>query len=357
MSVARDGDSVDPVRTDGRDIDTRIAELSGEGGQQEVWPTAWHMAAAETGSRLPAPRPHDPTYYDRPMLKASVWKPYIPLYFYIGGAAGASLALGAAAQLHGSRELDRLVRRCHWIGIFGSTLGAVLLTADLGRPERFIFMLRVFRPTSPMNLGSWIIAGAPAVAITAGLFARRGPFPLLGDIAGYVSGLFGLALATYTGVLISNTAVPLWQASRGVLPVLFGASGVAASAALFDLLYEDRRARAITRTFGIAGRTAELAAGFVMECHASRVPEVGRPLKRGLSGLMWRTAAVLTGASLVTLLLPNQNRKKRVVAGALGTAGSLLLRFAVDQAGKASAANARASFHQQRAGYGGAEVP
>ncbi len=351
MIATRYEKSVDPVRTDGRDIDSRIAELSGEAGHQQVSPTDPHMeAVAENWTQLPYPHPGDPTYYERPMLKASVWKPYIPTYFYVGGAAGASLVLGAAAQMHGSRELDRLVRRCHWIGIIGSTIGAGLLTLDLGRPERFIFMLRVFRPTSPMNLGSWVIAGAPVAAITAGLFARRGPFEWLGEIAGYASGVFGLALATYTGVLLSNTAVPVWQASRRVLPVLFGASGVAASASLFDLMFEDPAAARITRTFGIAGRTAELASSFVMERQASRVPEVGKPLKHGLSGFMWKTAAVLTGASLVTALLPNQNRKKRVISGVLGTAGSLLLRFAVEQAGKASTGNPRAAFHQQRAG-------
>jgi formate-dependent nitrite reductase membrane component NrfD len=337
--------------TDGRDIDLKFAELIGEAAGQAIRVPEEHTKAlAGVWENLPLPDPQDPTYYDRPLIKEPVWKPYIPLYYFIGGAAGASLALGAAAQLHGSRDLDRLIRRCHWIGIIGSSIGGGLLILDLGRPERFLFMLRVFRPTSPMNMGAWILAIAPTAAVTAGLFLRRsGPLALLGEVAGYSSGVFGLGLATYTGVLLANSAVPVWQASRKTLPVLFGASGVAAAASFFDLLYEDPQGARITRAYGIIGRTAELAAAYVMERQAAEVPRVARPLRNGLSGALWRTATVLTAASLVTLLIPGQSRKKRLIAGVLGCAGSLAMRFAVERAGMASARDPKASFHQQRA--------
>ncbi len=150
----------DPIRTDGRDIDPDLGTLSGEAGGQRAWPVEKHIAdVSQVWTNLPVPSPTDPTYYDRPMLKEPVWKPYIPIYYFVGGAAGASLALGAAAQFDGSHDLDRLIRRCHWIGIIGSSIGGLLLVADLGRPERFLFMLRVFRPTSPMNMGAWILSG------------------------------------------------------------------------------------------------------------------------------------------------------------------------------------------------------
>jgi formate-dependent nitrite reductase membrane component NrfD len=209
--------------TDGRDIDLKFAELIGEAAGQVIRVPGEHTkAVAGVCENLPLPDPRDPTYYDRPLIKAPVWKPYIPLYYFVGGAAGASLALGAAAQLHGSRDLDLLVRRCHWMGIIGSSIGGGLLILDLGRPERFLFMLRVFRPTSPMNMGAWILAIAPTAAVTAGLFLRRsGPLALLGEVAGYSSGVFGLGLATYTGVLLANSAVPVWQTSRKTLPLLF----------------------------------------------------------------------------------------------------------------------------------------
>ncbi len=328
-------------------MDTKIATLTGEASDQRA-PEPRQPGVWET---MPALASADPTYYDRPMLKPSVWKPYIPAYYFVGGAAGASLALGAAAQLDGSHELDDLIRRCHWTGIIGSSIAAVLLISDLGRPTRFLYMLRVFRPSSPMNMGAWVLAIAPSAAVTAGLFARRsgGFFKLLGEAAGYTSGIFGLALATYTGVLVSNTAIPIWQESRRILPILFGASAVASAGSIFDLLAEGDRPRRITYSFGLAGRVAELTAGLAMERIASRVPAVGRPLKRGFSGFLWRAATILTAGSLIALLWPGQKRRNRQIAGALGLGGSLLMRFAVDEAGKASGLDPRAAFHQQRA--------
>ena len=159
--------------TDGRNIDPGTGSLGGEAGDQRAYGSEGQIASLWT--QLPVPSHDDPTYYDRPLLKAPVWKLYIPAYYFVGGAAGASLALGAAAQLDGSEDLNKLVQRCHWIGIIGSSLGGLLLVADLGRPERFLYMLRVFRPTSPMNMGAWILAVAPSAALTAGLFARRSP--------------------------------------------------------------------------------------------------------------------------------------------------------------------------------------
>ncbi len=351
--------TVDPVETDGRDIDLDIARLSGEASHQQTKLPEPHMQKiAGTYTSLPGPSPADPTYYDRPMLKAPVWKPYIPAYYFLGGAAGASLALAAAAQLDGSHELDRLIRRGHWIGIIGSTIGAGLLIADLGKPSRFLYMMRVFRPSSPMNMGAWVLATVPPAAITAGLFVRRsgGFLRWISETAGYGSGLAGVVLATYTGVLVSNSAVPVWQASRRVLPILFGASAVASAGAIYDLLYQYTRASRITYIFGLGGRIAELTAGVVMERTACEVPAVGRPLRRGLSGVLWRTATALTAASLVTMLWKGRTRRGRVISGALGLAGSLTMRYAVEQAGKASALDPRASFHQQRAGRGAAEA-
>ena len=121
-------------------------------------------------------------------------------------------------------------------------------------------------------------------------------------------------------------------------------------------IFQDRRAAKVTRVFGIAGMAAELASTYAMEKRVAEVPRVGRPLKKGLSGALWKSASALTAAGLITSLLPRQTRKKRIVAGALAGAGSLMLRFAVQQAGVASARDPRAAFHQQRAGHGGSEL-
>jgi formate-dependent nitrite reductase membrane component NrfD len=280
------------------------------------------------------------TYYDRPLLKEPVWEWMVPAYYYVGGLTGASLALGAAAQLGDARARIALIRRCHWIGFVGCSVSGVLLIWDLGRPERFFHMLRVFRPTSPMNMGVWILTASGGAA--AGALLRGG------GVLGYFAGLCGAALATYTGVLVSNSAVPVWQQARRVLPILFGFSAMASSGSAFRLLVQSSEEHRISGLFGVAGQVAELAAAFAMERRVSIVPRVGRPLKHGRSGAMWQSATVLTAASLLITLLPGKGRKKRIVAGILGTLGSALMRFSIAALGTASARDARASFDQQR---------
>lgn len=339
-------DSVDPTRTDGRDINREVAELSGEAGSQVTCGSIDEHAGSvvKAWNTLPEPRRDDPTYYDRPLLQESVWEWAIPVYYYVGGLTGASLVLSAAAQAKQSSELDLLIRRGHRIGFIGCVVSGGLLIYDLGRPSRFLNMLRVFRPTSPMNMGAWILSGAGA-CVTGALFF--GGF--LGGLFGLLAGVFGLGLSTYTGVLVANSVIPIWQESRKALPILFGSSALASLGCTFDIFCERPAERRITNLIGNVGRAAELTAALVMERHASAVPRVGRPFKRGVSGLMWRGAALLTFASLVVSTLPNRTRKSRIAAGLLGTAGSLLLRITVEHLGTASARDARASFHQQRA--------
>ncbi|HEX3878672.1 MAG TPA: NrfD/PsrC family molybdoenzyme membrane anchor subunit [Bryobacteraceae bacterium] len=298
--------------------------------------------------------PNDLTYYNRPLLKESVWSIDIPLYYFLGGSAGAAMTLAAALQLaseKGQSDLRRVSAVCHWTGIVGSTLGAVFLVHDLGRPERFLYMMRVFRPTSPMNMGVWILSGAAPASIAAGLLAnRRGILGAVGEACGYVAGVFGAALAGYTGVLVSTTAIPVWQAARRWMPVLFLASSASSAAGLIETFAESEAARKVTRVFGTAGRVAELAAAHQVERAASAVPRVGQPLREGATSILWRGATLLTAASLAASLLPGKSRTRRVAAGVLAMAGSLCLRLAVHYVGDASARDARASFQQQRAG-------
>ena len=291
------------------------------------------------------------TYYDQPLLQQPVWKWMIPAYYFVGGVTGAALVMSAAAQVRsdfpGRREL---MRRCQWIAFGGSGVSAVLLVADLGRPEKFLNMLRVFRPTSPMNMGAWILSGVGATAPGALLLqGRSGLLGLIGSACGLAAGLFGTALATYTGVLVSNSAVPAWQESRRAMPVLFGASAMASLGLLLHIVPSTEQGRRIAGTFGRIGQVAELIAGAVMERQASRVERVGRPFKREVSGTMWRTAAALTAGSVLLAVLPGKSKTKRVASSVLGMLGSALMRFSIEQLGKASARDARASFQHQRA--------
>jgi formate-dependent nitrite reductase membrane component NrfD len=298
---------------DGRFIDTAIGGLEGEAAGQIA--PEFAVAAA----------PH------RPFLKAPVWIWSIPAYFFVGGVGGAAMAMGLAAQLFGGPGLRRFDRRCRWTGAVAGGVGSALLIWDLGRKSRFLFMLRVFRPTSPMSVGSWVLAAATPLSGASAIL----PGPA-GWLAGLGAGLLGLPLATYTGVLLGNTAVPVWSASRRALPLLFGASAVASLASIFELMDLDPRERRIMFRFGTAGRVAELAATAFLDEEVRRAPRVSEPLRDGLSGALWNAAAVCTVASLAVSLLPG-GRPKRWAGGALGVAGGLCLRFALFYAGKRSA--------------------
>lgn len=274
----------------------------------------------------------------------------IPTYYVVGGLTGAALVMGSAAQLGGSfKGRPQLMRGCQWLGLAGSGVSAVLLVSDLGRPERFIHMLRVFRPTSPMNIGAWILTGVGMTTPVALLLGnRKGLLGLIGGACGLLAGLFGAGLATYTGVLVSNSSVPIWQESRRMMPILFGASAMASLGSVIELLPVGVEARAIANQFGRIGQIAELASSALMERQASNVERVGRPFREGVSGAMWRAAAVLTACSVVMAALPGRSRTKNATSAVLGILGSALMRFSIEQLGRASARDARASFQQQR---------
>src|SRR5213594_4317836 len=125
----------------------REAELSGEIKGRGIRPRGapFPTASPETG------------YYGIPLLKQPSWTWEIPLYFFVGGAAGASAVVGAIANYTGADR--RLVRDARWIAAAGSIISPALLISDLGRPSRFLNMLRVFKPQSAMSVGVWTLLG------------------------------------------------------------------------------------------------------------------------------------------------------------------------------------------------------
>jgi formate-dependent nitrite reductase membrane component NrfD len=159
-----------------------------------------------------------------------------------------------------------------------------------------------------------------------------------------------MPLAGYTAVLLSNTAVPIWQGARRTMPPLFVASAIASGAAVLSLLHLSDREEAITHRFGTVGAVAELVATAALQRESAKIDEVGRPLREGVPGLLWKSARTLTAASLVLGLLPRRWRWSRPASAVTAIAGGLSLRFALMQAGKASSRNPRATTQQQRAG-------
>jgi formate-dependent nitrite reductase membrane component NrfD len=294
----------------------------------------------------------EPSYYGLPMLKEPVWVGAVPLYFWLGGAAGAAATLSAVARICGGRALDPLARKARLLAAVGDTVGAGLLTYDLGRPERFYNMLRVFNPRSPMSVGSWVLATSGAANTGALVLQnRRGFLGAVGDLAGFVGGLLGMPLAGYTAVLLSNTAVPVWNLGRRSLPLLFMASGVATAGSLLSLTASTDEERVAAERYAVAGQIGELAATAALHYEVRREsPRAARPLWRGTSGALLTAATALTAASLVSSIVPGRSRRRARNAAILGALGSLALRFAIRHAGKASARDPQASFAAQRSG-------
>jgi formate-dependent nitrite reductase membrane component NrfD len=298
------------------------------------------------------------TYYDQPVIKEPVWIWSVPMYLYVGGLAGASSVLAAAAQARDPRGLRRLIRRAHAVAMVSEVVCAGLLIHDLGRPARFLNMLRVFRPTSPMSVGSWALTISGGSSTAAALFGgRRGLLGRIGTVAGYASGVIGMPLAGYTAVLLANTAVPVWQGSRVTLPPLFLGSATASAGALLDLFPLRERERAVVHRYGLAGKIATLVVAPLLLLEIGARSRASLPLRSGASAALWKLSLGLTASSLLLSLVPGRGSpQRRIASGLLGTAGAVALRWAIFQAGKASSRDPRATFEPQRARLAAAET-
>jgi hypothetical protein len=283
------------------------------------------------------------SYYGNPIIKEPVWKAEIPSYFFAGGLAGASAALSAAARGAGN---DVLARRALHVAAAGVTVSPYFLIKDLGRPMRFYNMMRVFKVTSPMSVGTWIVASegtSTGIAAACDLF---GVLPRVRAAAQAVSGLLGPAMATYTGALVADSVVPVWHEARRELPLLFAGSSAAAAGGIAAALTPVAAARP-ARRLGLLGAAAELVAHKVMERRIGEL--VAEPYKKGEAARYATAAEKATLAGGALLLLAGRNRAGAVAAGALLAAGSWCTRFAVFHAGKASAADPRYTSIPQRA--------
>ena len=112
------------------------------------------------------PIPRQPGYYGEAVVKPPVWTWEISLYFFVGGAAGMAPLIACAALVLG---LTNLARAALWITAAGAIISPILLVMDLGRPQLFFNMLRVFKHRSPMSVGAWILSIFGAFAIPAWL--------------------------------------------------------------------------------------------------------------------------------------------------------------------------------------------
>jgi polysulfide reductase-like protein len=275
------------------------------------------------------------SYYDRPILKSPPWRWMIPAYLFTGGVAGASSILALGGRVTGNRRLARQSRLAALAAVGAST---ALLVADLGRPKRFVNMLRVFKPTSPMNVGSWLLSGFGGAAGIAAASDVADVLPWVGAAADAAAAALGSGLATYTAVLLSDTAVPAWHEARHELPFVFAGGAAAGAGGLAVVLAPPAGARAARRA--LVGGTALELAGFALLRR-----RLGSPLadayETGRAGALERTSRLLAVAGAGAVAVAGRRRAGSIAGGLMAMAASVLTRFAVFEAGKASAADPR----------------
>jgi formate-dependent nitrite reductase membrane component NrfD len=279
-------------------------------------------------------------YYGMPALKRPQWTEEIPLYFFVGGLAGAASVIAAIGRL--SSADARLIRHARWLAAIGGIVSPALLIADLGVPSRFLNMLRVFKIQSPMSVGSWTLvafSNSAAAAAVLGEFDKRRPkgaVSVLTNASQIVSALTGLILSTYTGVLVGATAIPAWNEHVSTLPIHFAASGTAAAAAALEL--SGNESEALNR-IALGAAAVETAMGVSIELSSSPGTKA---LRSGISGWAMRGAGLLSGPLPLALRLLSLKRNPRNhalhrTAAISSLAGSLLTRWAWIHAGKLSA--------------------
>jgi hypothetical protein len=282
------------------------------------------------------------SYYGLPVVKGPQWKvPDVTLYFLLGGMAGASSVLGAGADLTGRPGLARVAR----VSAAAGTLGSVAaLVHDLGRPERFLNMLRVFKVTSPLSMGSWTLASFGPMTAGAAVSDLTGLAPKAGRAAGIGAAVLGPVMATYTATVIADTAVPAWHEAHAELPFAFGGSALS-SAAGVALAAAPLAETGPARRTALAGAALEIAATEVMR---RRLGLVGEPYRQGRAGKFITTARALTVVGGLGALLGRRSRLVSALAGAALVGSSAALRFGVFEAGVQSARDPKYTVIPQR---------
>lgn len=301
------------------------------------------------------PEPEFVSYYGRPVVKPPPWEWPVAAYLFLGGIAGGSGVLAAGAQLSGRPTLRRNARLGSLTAV---SLGGVALVIDLGRPDRFYNMLRTFKVTSPMSVGSWILSafsgglGVAAVAEIDRLTGERLPFGPLRPVlrfaeapAGLAAAVLGPPLAVYTAVLLGDTAVPTWNAMHRDLPFVFVSSASLASGGL-AMITTPVDETGPARTLAVLGVVGDLAAMKYMESRMD--PVAAEPLHHGLPGTLLRWSERLAVVGGLGALLGGRNRVVAAASGLSLMTASALTRFGVFEAGLHSAKDPRYTIEPQK---------
>ncbi len=320
-----------------------------------VEPTPGQVAAANRRMReAPVGELHGP------FIKPPVWTWEVPLYFWVGGLASGTAFVAAACDAAGDHRSARLARM---LALATVSAAPPLLIADLGRPARFLNMLRIVKPRSPMNMGAWCLIAFSATAAGA-VGADLARWPRTARTLGATTAITGGYLGSYTGVLLATTAVPLWARSRGVLGPIFICTATASGAAATRLALVARGipdAHPTRLALGDVETVSIVTELLLSQIIRRRLGAIGEVMHRGRTGWLFRGAELAVAVGVSTRLVENRtSRRIHDVASILYLLGALAFRYAWVEAGKASAldhASVAATARGRRALEDQTEVP
>lgn len=321
---------------------------------------AYEIAKTATPDRV-----NEPGYYGLPILKRPFWKWEIALYFFSEGISAGAYILCTMADLVGKGKYDDAINKGRYLSFATMLACPPLLIADLGRPERFHHMLRIFKRTSPMNHGAWALSGYGAFsALSVALDPALRGLPV---VSGFMRGMqhfvprrltaalglpFALTMVSYPGVLLSTTSTPVW-AHTHFLGALFACSSMSTAASALTLLTYGSRNRqlhhALTRVENLAAASEAVALG----AYIVTAKKATRPLFRGKQSKLFLLGAVVAGLVLPAML--RRSKSKAISAGLaplLTLAGGLALKWSITYAGQESALDVELAVHNAPAKTG-----
>lgn len=278
-----------------------------------------------------------PEIVQGPMINQAVWTWEIPLYFWFGGMASGSAFVALACHAVGDERAASVARKVTLAAVLPS---APLLVKDLGKPTRFLNMLRIFKTRSPMSVGAWCLvffSTTSAGAVGAELVGWRRAARVL-DVS---TALLGTVLGSYTGVLLASTAVPVWARSRVFLPPIFICTATATGAAANRLALAASGVRPgdPSRTALGTVETAAMGAELVLSSlNERRLGRFGEALDTGGADRLFEAAKWSVRVGLALRFARGRGGPwVHHVASVLYLLGGLSFRFAWVAAGRDSA--------------------
>jgi formate-dependent nitrite reductase membrane component NrfD len=294
-------------------------------------------------------------YYGLPILKRPFWKWEIALYFFFEGISAGSYVLCTVASLRNRGRFGASIRLGRYLSFVTMLFCPPLLIADLGRPERFHHMLRIFKKTSPMNHGAWALSGYGIFASLLAMLAwpaSKLPFSVLRAVMRFFQWLmperllalfgmpFALTMISYPGVLLETTANPLW-AQTNFLGPLFASSSLSNGAAALSLLNYNSEDHALHSTLTRFEDITSVAEATSLALYVKTAGPATKPLLKGKQSKLFLLGAIGLGLIAPAILRRSKSKVARNgVAPLLTLLGGAALKLSITYAGQESALDA-----------------